>query len=77
MTGFDRLNYGTVLTPLMILTFSILLHSFLTVNDRGLGNVFGLSSTTTGDFSFAAAGDWACSSNTKKMIDNLIVKNPN
>jgi len=76
MTGFDRLNYGTVLTPLMILTFSILLHSFLTVNDRGLGNVFGLSSTTTGDFSFAAAGDWACSSNTKKMIDNLIVKNP-
>jgi glucose/arabinose dehydrogenase/predicted phosphodiesterase len=76
MEGFDKVNYVTVLTPLMILTFSLLFHSFLTGNDRGLGNVFGLNSTNTGDFSFAAVGDWGCSPNTKKMIDNMIDKNP-
>ena len=75
MTGLDKLNYGTVLTPLMILTFSLLLHTFVSVNYIGTEKAFGLNSTNTGDFSFAAAGDWGCSSNTKKMVDNMIDKN--
>ena len=74
--GFEKLNYGTVLTPLIILTFSLLLHSFLTVNDGGLGNVFGLESKSTADFSFAAVGDFSCKPNAKNTVDNIISKDP-
>ena len=75
--GFEKLNYSVILTPLIILSLALLLHnSPITVNDIGHGNAFGLNNTSTADFSFAAVGDWGCSSNTKKMIDNIIDKNP-
>jgi glucose/arabinose dehydrogenase len=72
--GFDKLKPLAIL-PLLILCLAVSLHTFLTVNDIRTENAFGLDSTST-DFSFAAAGDWGCSSNTKKMVDNIIVKNP-
>ena len=72
----EKLNYGTVLTPLLLLTFSLLLHSFLTVNDSRLGNVFGLDNTNTADFSFAAVGDWGCTPDTKNTVRNIVDKNP-
>jgi len=76
MMDLEKLNYGTVLTPLLLLTFSLLLHSFLTVNDSRLGNVFGLDNTNTADFSFAAVGDWGCTPDTKNTVRNIVDKNP-
>jgi hypothetical protein len=74
MASFDKLRFLAIL-PLLILCLAVSLHAFITVNYTGAGNAFGLNSTST-DFSFAAAGDWACSPDTKKMIDNIIDKNP-
>lgn len=71
--------YGIYILPVLT---SLFLSAFLlccltiTINDIEHGYAFGLDTTSKTDFSFATVGDWGCSSETKKMIDNIVDKNP-
>jgi len=75
MTSFYNLR-SLAFLALLILCLVVSLHTFLNMSGVGTKTAFGFNSTSTAGFSFAAAGDWGCSSDTKKMVDNMIDKNP-
>ena len=62
-----------ILTAL-VLTLEIQLATF--DNDKDSNHVHGLDNKSLSDFNIAAAGDWACSDNTKNTANNIIAKNP-
>lgn len=70
-------GYSAIFTPLIFLFLALLLYIHIsTVKDIRNEYAFGSNGTSIANFSFAAVGDWACTSDTKKMVDSIIDKNP-
>jgi hypothetical protein len=75
------LNYIIITATIvggLILSATVIIALFIRVDASNISAALNGSRTNlSSNFSFGAAGDWACNSNTISTVNNIVKKNPN
>src|ERR687888_106677 len=62
----------------LILSAVVIIQWFILIDALNTGaTINGSHTSLPSNFSFGAAGDWACNSNTISTVNNIVKKNPN
>ncbi len=72
---FENVLFLTIIT-LVTLTLTIVPHVMTSAKGSDSDFAYAFNDMSSGDFNFAAVGDWGCTSNTKNMVNNIIDKDP-
>jgi predicted phosphodiesterase len=75
MMIFENVLLLTIITA-VTLALTIVTHVSIPINENDSVNAYANNHISLADINFAAVGDWGCTSNTKNVVNNMILKDP-